>query len=88
MTPAEFEIWKQDAKQALLNKYNEEDTNRILEWFTYFDGADEELLVGRKGTDAMQVFFKRMKPFDLYNSLMARIWLYAPYILEIYEVKR
>jgi hypothetical protein len=81
MNEQEFEQWKADARAALLKRYNEEETERIILWFSHIKESDEEMLVGKKRVAATLLFCSVPEPFDLYVHLMARLWLYAPYIL-------
>lgn len=83
--------WEEDARAALLRIYSSEETEKILDWFRRIKGSNERDLIGDQAVEAMLVFVsvrgRKDRPFsfgarDLYNSLMARLFIYAPFILE------
>lgn len=81
MNHEEYLQWERDAEMALLGRYSPDDIRIILDWFRSIKGSDERALIGDEAVDAMLVFTSAVKPFDLYNSLMARAFVYAPLIL-------
>jgi hypothetical protein len=85
MNEAEYKQWELDAANALSGKYCEEEIGTILYWFSNIRSSNERDLVGNatlthicEVSDA--VFID--KNWSLYNSLMWRLWIYAPYILK------
>ncbi|HET8687940.1 MAG TPA: hypothetical protein VFM18_14965 [Methanosarcina sp.] len=85
MTAQEFEKFLVDLRIVLSIKFNEEDTNKIVTWMSYFKTSDEKYLIGEKGVSAFQEVFESLREsdgYDLYNTLMARAFLYAPMILD------
>ncbi len=81
MNHEEYLQWERDAEMALSGRYSPDDIRTILEWFRCIKGADERALIGDEAVDAMLVFTGEGERFDLYNSLMARAFVYAPLIL-------
>ena len=81
MDSIQYKQWETDADRALSGKYNSEEREIILEWFRRIKGQDERDLIGNDGVEAMLTFVAAADNFDLYNSLMARLFIYAPLIL-------
>jgi hypothetical protein len=82
MNTQEYEVWVRDARNALSGRYSEVEVNVIMDWFRRIKGQDERDLIGNAEVEAMLVFTKPQGLFDLYNSLMARAFVYAPLILK------
>lgn len=83
MTLEEYLKWRQDAKDALLKIYTEEQADKILYWFDRIKGQDERDMIGNDEVNAFLVFSSAGGKFNLYNSLMSRLFIYAPFILEL-----
>lgn len=81
MNSAEYAKWEQDAALALSGRYTPAEIKTLLDWFRCIKGADEIDLIGAEAVEAMLVFTGAMPEFDLYSSLMARLFVYAPLIL-------
>lgn len=81
MNQQDYCIWEEDARRALSGRYAFADRETILDWFRRIDGANERDLIGSEAVDAIQVFTGARAQFDRYNSLMARLFIYAPLIL-------
>ncbi len=81
MNSEQYEQWKLDAFKCLLCKYTEAEANKILQFFDNIHGRDERELIGDARVDAMSIFVVNT-PFSLYDSFMARLWVYAPEILK------
>lgn len=81
MNQEEYAKWEQDARRALAGRYASEEIDVLLSWFRSIKGADERDLIGHEAVEAMLVFTDAQGHFDLYNSLMARVFVYAPLIL-------
>ena len=83
MDQEEYKKWENDAKHCLSVKYNQEEIGRILEWFRSIKASDERDLIGSDRVESFSQFYGYNKNWNLYDSLMARLWVYAPYILEL-----
>ena len=85
MNELEYKQWRLDAAMCLSCKYSESEVLTILRWFDRIKGAGERDLIGELRLNAFSDF-SSAEPSDgkwsLYNSLMSRLWIYAPYILE------
>jgi hypothetical protein len=81
MTSEEFAQWENDAKRALEARYTAEEIEVVIDWFRRIKGEDERELIGNDEVEAMLVFAGARENFDLYNCLMARLFIYAPLIL-------
>jgi len=80
----EYAQWRTDALEALLKLYSEEDSNKILRWFDRIKGSEELSLIGQTAFDGMIAFTGiglDKKVWKLYNTMMARMFMYAPLIL-------
>ena len=86
MNETEYAKWKIDANRALSGKYTEAESEIILDWFNNIKGSEERYLVGNEAVDAMLTFVAANGKHDLYNSLMSRLFIYAPLILEEYNL--
>lgn len=82
MNKEEYLRWEADARRALAGRYSDVEIEVILDWFRNIKGSDERELIGNEEVDAMLKFVCARERFDLYNSLMARLFVYAPLILE------
>lgn len=82
MNHEEYLRWETDAARALSGRYTEEERGIILRWFRHIKGQEERDLIGNEEVDAMLKFVGAADNFDLYNSLMARLFIYAPLILK------
>jgi len=82
MNQEEYRAWESDADVALSGRYVHAERKIILDWFRSIKGADERDLIGHEAVEAMLVFVCAQGKHDLYNSLMARAFIYAPFILE------
>lgn len=88
MNEQEWKQWLLDARACLIctHKYSDTEISTIIDWFKHIKGSDERHLIGDKAVDAhsviVQASIKRLGSFDLYGSLMARLFIYAPLILK------
>lgn len=86
MNQAEHNKWKADARLALSGKYNVDEIEIIMEWFRYMKGTDERDLLGHEELEHLLKAMEGMEEtWDLYNSMMARLFIYAPLILREHE---
>ena len=91
MNQQEYQKWKDDAQAALLRIYTPEETEKVMDWFRHIKGQEERDLIGNDTVEAMLVFVtcrgrldgtRDFNSADTYNSLMARLFVYAPIILK------
>jgi len=87
MNEQELKKWFVDARIVLSTcGYSEEETKIILDWFHHIRGSDERVLIGDAAVDAHSLIcdaiIERTGKFNLYNSLMWRLIMYAPLILD------
>ena len=82
MNQQEYTRWEEDARRALSGRYSASEIDIILHWFRNIKGSGERDLIGDNEVEAMLVFTGARDRHDLYNSLMARLFVYAPLILE------
>ncbi len=87
MNEQEWKQWLLDAEQCLIctKRYSGEEISIIIDWFKHIRGSNERALIGDKAVDALSVVNKatidKLGYFNLYESLMARLFIYAPLIL-------
>jgi hypothetical protein len=87
MDRTQYYRWALDAYSCLeaTCKYSEEEMFKIINWFDGIDGSKERELIGDSAVDAhsevMKALTKRVG-FNLYDSLMIRLFTYAPLILK------
>lgn len=82
MDKEEWADWEVDAANALKPLYCENDITIILDWFRSIKGSRERELIGEIEAAAMLVFVCAQDNLNIYNSLMARLFIYAPLILK------
>lgn len=82
MNREQYAQWRADAARALSGRYKPEEIEIVLDWFDGIKGQEERDLIGSDEVDAMLVFVSARGAHDLYNSLMARVFVYAPFILK------
>lgn len=89
MGTEQFASWLKDAKEALMKVYKEDEAEIIIDWFRLMKGRDEVELVGEGRVNAHLQFAYGIegqpKPeffTSVYQSMMSRMWIYAPYILK------
>lgn len=80
MDAVNYKQWRIDAGVALRCRYSNEEAITIITWMDNSLGKWEYALVGRDVMEAIQTI-DESHHYNLYNSLMMRMWLYAPYIL-------
>ena len=85
MNEKEWNKWVHDANIALGLLYSTEDTAIIIDWFSRIKTRKEIDLVGEEVVEAASVFICAKDNFNVYNSLMARLFIYAPLILKDYK---
>ncbi len=85
MNLEQLKVWERDADVALSGRYNAEERAIIMDWFRHIKGQDERDLIGNEQVEAMLVFVTAGGKHDTYNSLMARLFIYAPFILEEHQ---
>lgn len=82
MNEQEYRKWEQDALRALSGKYSEQQALAVIDWFSRIKGSTEIELLGVDRAGAMLKFVDNGADFDLYDTLMARLFIYAPLILK------
>lgn len=82
MNEQEYKAWEAAADVALSDRYVYADRQFVLDWFRRIKGQEERELIGNEEVDAMLKFVCARGNFDMYNSLMARLFIYAPLILK------
>lgn len=81
MNTKEYKTFEEHARNALSGKYTPAQIDVILDWFRNIDTSGEIKLMGEARLECMLTFVIN-DPFDLYDSLMARLFIYAPLILK------
>lgn len=81
MEREEYEKWLKDAMTCLMVKYTKEQAEVVVDWFKRIRGSDERDLIGSERVDHFLACMPD-KYWSVYDSMMARLWIYAPYILE------
>lgn len=79
------EQWSKDAYEALTKVYQPDEAKVVVEWFERIRGSEECALVGEGRVNSHIEFAYGLKtdPFpSVYASLMSRMWIYAPYIIQ------
>lgn len=82
MNEEQWKEWESNAKLALFPKYTPEEIDQVLKWFKSIKASKEKDLIGEEALSAMLTFVSAGDNFDMYNSLMARLFIYAPLILK------
>lgn len=85
MNRDEYQSWRNDAKQGLEKaSYSADEIKIILKWFDNIKGAGERDLLGEDRMNAYMIYAypEDISDFKLYNSLMSRLWMYAPLIIK------
>lgn len=87
MNESEFKKWLDDASAILaIAGYSPKDSKIIIEWFRSMKGSDERLLIGNKAVNGHLIMVAasigKLGKFDLYGSMMSRLFIYAPLILK------
>ena len=89
MNEAEYKQWRDDAKDALLKLYSEEQAGVVLEWFDRIKATAEYDLLGNCARYESMVSFINTGGeegvWKLYNTMMARMFMYAPLILKEHD---
>ena len=90
MNERELKQWFQNASDALRKAgYSQHEIDAILSWFWYIRGSAERALIGDEAVNALSkindFILERTGAFNLYNSLMSRLFIYAPLILNEYN---
>lgn len=84
----QFFQWLEDAKAALLKVYPEDEAAVVVDWFRRIRGSHEYELMGKERVDHFLKFShpdteERPKFYtSVYASMMSRMWVYAPYIIQ------
>jgi hypothetical protein len=83
MNKDSWDEWRvSDANEMLrIAGYNKKDRKVVLDWFYTMSEGDELNLIGESGLSAMERFVTSKNTFNVYNSLMSRLFIYAPLIL-------
>jgi hypothetical protein len=72
-------------RAAMSNRYQPHEVEKIVDFFNRIKGGREYDLVGEEMmttiTNLRDLKIKS-QPFDLYEDMMMRAWIYAPYILK------
>jgi len=86
MNEHQYTKWRNDIILMLQCKYTPEQANTIARWFDRIKCADEYDLIGEESVRALCDIVNRSlsdkNVWNLYNSLTARVWLYADLILQ------
>jgi hypothetical protein len=88
MNEEQYKKWSKDACEAMKRRgYTSQEIIILLCWFDCIKGSNERDLIGDARLTAFGIF-SCAEPMDnkwsLYDSMMARLFIYAPYILEEY----
>lgn len=82
MNREEYAKWEEDAARALSGRYTPAEIKIVLDWFRSIKGADERDLAGNEEVECFLKVSNARDNFDLYKSLMCRLFIYAPLILK------
>lgn len=82
MNNEEYKKWEEEASRALCGKYSSSEIKVILDWFRSIKGSDERDLIGNDRVEAMLKFVDNGPKWSLYDSMMARLFIYAPLIID------
>ena len=85
MNKKEYIEWRLDVYHCLGCKYSSKEISIILEWFDRIKSSEEVALIGSKCLEAYRIFHgdpETNPHYNLYDSLMIRVWAYAPAILK------
>jgi hypothetical protein len=82
MNEKEYIQWRSDAQGALSFKYSPAEVDTILCWWDTIRGSEERELIGESRFNGMMEFLSLSEEWTGYDANMARIWIYAPYILK------
>jgi len=86
MNEEQFNKWIKDATNALMCVYSAEQAKIVVDWFETIKGRKERDLVGDTIVDKVTQHYAKTG-HGLYTSMMARLWLYAPAILDEHEMQ-
>jgi hypothetical protein len=86
MNQEEYQQWRIEAFAALTaSRYTKEEADIIIDWMDRIKASNERELLGDKRFQAMIEYYEvdngEIKDWSLYNSLMSRMWNFAPFIL-------
>lgn len=86
MNEDEWEEWMSHARLILniTGKYWPNEVDEIIDWFRNIKGSSERGLMGDESINAFHIFIKGGQ-FNLYDSLMSRLFIYAPMIVKEYH---
>ena len=85
MNKEEYIEWKLDVIHCLNCKYLFKEITIILNWFDRIKASEESALIGPERLEAYRIFHgdpDTNPHYNLYDSLMIRVWAYAPAILK------
>ena len=85
MNKKEYIEWKLDVFHCLGCKYSTKEITIIVEWFDRIKASKEFDLITCPRVEAYEVFHGDLETnphYNLYDSMMIRVWAYAPAILK------
>lgn len=81
MNLAQYYNWRANALTSLSYVYTIEESYKVLDWFDRIKGEEEYELTGHVTQESLRSIRDQTMNFNLYNDLMMRVWLYAPFII-------
>ena len=88
MNAKEYIEWRLDVYHCLGCKYSSKEITIIVEWFDLIKGKKEAALIGPDRLEAYRMFNgdpDTNPHYNLYDSMMIRVWAYAPAILKAHN---
>ena len=85
MNEDEYVDWEDDAFNCLSYKYEKKEVYTVLRWFRSIKASKEAALIGSERLEAYRIFHgdpDANPHYNLYDSMMIRVWAYAPAILK------
>ena len=85
MNKQEYQQWVWDVQTSLSVRYTRKEISIILDWFDRIKASKEFDLITCPRVEAYEVFHgdpDTNPHYNLYDSLMIRVWAYAPAILK------
>lgn len=84
--------WESDALQALSAKYTPRQAEIVVQWMRGIKTSEENKLIGPRALECWIEFSYKLQKYgeraDVYSTMMARAFLYAPTILKQHEQKQ
>lgn len=87
MNEEQYKHFLLDLFASLAMRYKADEANIIVEWFKHFRGSTEKELIGEERFEGLMALVAYHDGWDLYSVLMARAWIYAPFIFAEHKAK-